>query len=481
MRLTIFSRLIIGYLVIFILAMAVSVYAIVKLRQFNSVTRRILNIDNRILDYEKKLADSTLSQLRYEKKYFITNDIALYDQFLSAKGEFDKFLNEALSIADTPQKKDSLNRIKTYHERYQSLVQEEVEFVKGNQRYSKKLYEQEKGKAADGILGELKKLEVYYQQDISDRMKTLGEAGGSARNVAIAMAGVAIVLIIATSFLITRSITKPLKLLMDRTKEVSEGVFKDDLNIASPPEVSELTKAFNSMCSKLRAVDKMKSDFFSMMSHELRTPLTSIKEGTALLQEGIAGTITDKQKKLLDIIAGESHRLIELVNSLLDLSKMEAGMMTYTFEQGNLIPLIERVMMEMVPLVEAKKIDLNSKIEEKLPLVKIDRERILQVLRNLVGNAVKFTPNGGQVRISARPADRGLEVSVADTGPGIRMEDLTTIFDKFQQVAPVGSYRIKGTGLGLAIVKHIILSHGGRIWAESKSGQGSTFIFSLPA
>ena len=481
MRLTIFSRLVIGYLIIFILAISVSVYAIVKLRQFNSVTRRILNIDNRILDDGKKMADSVLSELRYEKKYFIAKDVALYDQYLSARKEFNRSLEHASSIADTPQKTELLNRIKFHHDRYQLLVQEEAGLVRGNHGYSRQAYEQEKEKAANETLGELKMLEVYYRQDISEKMKRLGEAGTDSRNVAIVLAASAIILILGTSFLTTRSITRPLHLLMGKTKEVSEGIFREDLAITSPPEVAELTKAFNAMCVKLKAVDKMKSDFFSMMSHELRTPLTSIKEGTALLQEGIAGTITEKQKRLLTIIAGESRRLIDLVNSLLDLSKMEAGMMSYRFEKGSPVPLIEKVMTEMVPLVEAKKIELQTRIEGKLPSLRIDRERILQVLRNLVGNAVKFTPDGGRVRVSARPVDHGVEISVADTGPGIPLEDLKSIFDKFQQAAPVGSYRIKGTGLGLAIVKHIVTSHGGRIWAESEPGQGSTFILVLPA
>ena len=234
------------------------------------------------------------------------------------------------------------------------------------------------------------------------------------------------------------------------------------------------------MCAKLKEVDKLKSDFFSTMSHELRTPLTSIKEGTALLREGVAGTITEKQKRLLTIISEESHRLIGLVNSLLDLSKMEAGMMTYTFEQASLPPLIDKAIMEIGPLVEAKKITVEAKMNEALPLIKMDSERILQALRNLVGNAVKFTPDGGWVGVSARPVNRGVQVSVTDTGPGIPAENLTTIFDKFQQATHAGSYQSKGTGLGLAIVKHIITSHGGKIWAESEPGQGSTFIFILP-
>jgi two-component system, NtrC family, sensor histidine kinase GlrK len=481
MRFTIFSRLIIGYLIIFILAAAVTVYAVIKLRQFNNVARRIISVDNQILDYQKKLADSTLSQVRYQKKYVITKDIALYNQFLSAKHDFDQFLGTALSIADTAQKIETLSRIQAHQARYMTIVAEEVASVQAEQRYSKRWYEQEEEKATDGIFAELKNLETYNRQDIVEKMRRLGEAGRASRNVAVGMGISALILIVATTIFITRSITKPLRLLMAKTQEVSDGVFKEDLTISSPPEMAALTKAFNSMCGRLKVVDKMKSDFFAMMSHELRTPLTSIKEGTALLQEGIAGTITDKQKRLLSIIAAESRRLIELVNSLLDLSKMEGGMMTYSFEKGAVVPLIERVMVEMVPLFEAKKISLSKAVEDQLPLVKIDRERILQVLRNLLGNAVKFTPDQGQVRISARPIDRGVEVSVSDTGPGIRPEDLDTIFNKFQQVAPTGSYKIKGTGLGLAIAKHIITSHGGKIWAESNPAKGSTFLFVLPA
>jgi two-component system sensor histidine kinase GlrK len=294
------------------------------------------------------------------------------------------------------------------------------------------------------------------------------------------MSAIAIVLVVVTSFLITRSITQPLTILMEKTKEISKGVFDDHLNIPSPPEISELTRAFNSMCGKLKVVDKMKSDFYSSMSHELRTPLTSIKEGINLLREGVGGAIPEKQKRLLAILSEESKRLIDLVNSLLDLSKMEAGMMTYTFESSSLAPLIDKAILEIAPLVEAKKIGLEKKIDEKLPILEIDPERILQALRNLIGNAVKFTPDEGCVTVLARPVDHGVEVSVADTGPGIPRENLSKIFDKFQQAASSGSYKANGTGLGLAIVKHIISSHGGRIWAESETGQGSTFTFVLP-
>jgi two-component system sensor histidine kinase GlrK len=194
----------------------------------------------------------------------------------------------------------------------------------------------------------------------------------------------------------------------------------------------------------------------------------------------VGGSVSDKQRRLLTILTQEANRLIGLVNSLLDLSKMEAGMMTYTFETGSLAPLVDRATTEMVPLIESRKIRLERKGFEALSLIRMDKERILQVFRNLIGNAVKFTPDGGRVMISARQASQGVEVSVADTGPGIPPEKLMTIFDKYQPAGAAGSYKMKGTGLGLSIAKHVIFSHGGRIWAESKAGEGSTFIFVLP-
>lgn len=479
-RLTIFWRLIIGYLIIFILVMIVGVYAIIQLKQYNTVTQYVLNIDNRILEYGKNLMDLTLSQHRFLKKYIITRDQGLYNQFFSTKETFSRNLDMAFAVSDTLFHRDTLTKIKEYHDQYQSLVGKETEYIQSKENYSKKEYETEKERLVDGILKELELLEVRVQQDAHQRMKEQGEAGDSARNIALILASLALGSVIITSFLITRSITIPLGLLRLKTREISEGVFKSDLKISSSPEISELAQAFNLMIHRLGTLEKMKSDFFSTMSHELRTPLTSIKEGIALLQEGAAGPVTDKQKKLLAIVAQESRRLIELVNSSLDLSKMEAGMMVYRFDQADLVFLIDKVIVEMGPLLETKKIKLQAEINTNLPRIKMDQERILQVLRNLIGNAVKFTPEGGRIAVFAGISAQNIKVAVRDTGPGIPENNLITIFNKFYQVTPEKAYQTKGSGLGLAIVKHIISSHGGRVWAESKLGQGSTFYFILP-
>jgi two-component system sensor histidine kinase GlrK len=473
--------MVIGYLAIFIPVAAVSVYAIWQLALFHKVTSDILQIDNRMRGYQQKLSDSLLPQIRYERKYIITKDKELHNQFMLAEREVSKHIDEAMSVADTAHKRDVLIRIKNYYERYKSAFNEEAEFIKNTQPYFQDRYREEKEKAVDEILWELRNLILHTEQDTYEKIKHLGESGAKANKIAIGMGAAFILSGIMISIFITRNITRPLSLVRKKMKQVAMGDLESNLDLSSPPEIRDLAQDFNLMRSKLKEMDKMKSDFFSLMAHELRTPLASIKEGTNLLLKGIGEEFREKRKEVLTIIAEESNRLIDLVNSLLDLSKMEAGVITLNFETWDLKPLINKAVSGMEPLAMAKNVNIQVNIPQDLPCVRMDGERILQAVRNLIGNAVKFTPEGGHVTVSARPVEKGVNVSVADTGPGISKEDLNAIFDKFRQATITSYNKIKGTGLGLATVKHIINAHGGKVWVESEPGQGSIFIFLLPA
>lgn len=480
MRLSIFSRLALGFLAMFLIMGAVNAYTVWKLSSVNKETTQIINIDQRILDLKKKLADSILSQLGHSKKYLITKDPVFLEQLLSAEEDFKNYLAQALSIADSAATRDSLGRLDKRYQQYRGLVHGELDQFRSNPTYPGRGNDQKKEKITDEILEELAFLELSSQREITARMNTVRDAAGSAGTLAIIMLVVAFVLVVGVSLVSTRSITKPLTALREKTKDVAKGVFQGELTIPSPPELSELTSAFNQMCHKLQKVDTMKSEFFASMSHELRTPLASIKEGIGLLADGVGGAMTDKQKRLVSILTEETHRLIALVNSFLDLSKMEAGMMGYTFCRENLSTLIRKAITEMAPLLEAKKIQVVTNLSEPLPDLRLDHERMLQALRNLIGNAAKFTPEKGQVQISTACTDEGVRFFIKDNGPGIPRENLEVIFEKFHQLPVKASEWVKGTGLGLAFVKHIITAHGGRVWAESDPGRGSTFTFVLP-
>jgi two-component system sensor histidine kinase GlrK len=477
-RLNLFSRLFLGYFFLLVLASGMSVYSILQLGKVMDVTNSIIMVDNSLISFHKDMTDALLSETRYEKKYLIVRDLALYRGFLKSRAEFEHSLGQARALgADTPVR-DALDKAEDHHLIYWSLFQEEADHLKAGRPYDRVWYDKEKERAANAAIQELIKVRLLSQESIYDKVKDLSEAGKRARTIAMSVSAAMLLFGILLAVWITRSITRPLTVMQKKTRDIADGVFEADLKLPSPPEIGELAQAFNTMCSKLKEVDRMKSDFFSLMSHELRTPLTSIKEGTNLFLEGCCGEVTEKQKKLLTIIAEESNRLIGLVNSVLDLSKLESGMLAFNFGKANLSPLIERVVKEVGPLAEAKHIRITREVGD-LPPLNMDTERMLQVLRNLIGNALKFTPRGGSVSITAGRGEKAVIVSVGDTGPGIPREHTNAIFDKFRQIPGTG--RLPGTGLGLAIVKHIIQAHGGSVWVESEAGSGSTFIFQLPA
>ncbi len=481
MKLTIFSRLLIGYLIIFALVAAINAYAIAEIGRINKLTRSILTVNNQTIDLAEKLSDIVFSQVRYERKFIISKDEAFLSEFLKLESDFDRHLTEMMSIADSSQTRDILVNVDKSYKKYRSLFQEETNYLKADTRYSRQRFDSEKKKMTSSIIEELEGLVTNTKQNTNDKIMRLHGIGTRLRRTVIVMTGAFLMLGIVISLLINRSITRPFSVLEKKTTEIGRGKFKGDLNIPSPPELAGLADAFNLMCHKLNELDKMKSDFFSSVAHELRTPLATMKMGSGLMQAGVEGPLTKGQKNLLAVLEKEINRLAGLVNSILDLSKMEAGMMSFNLEPKNIGPLIDQATQEIGLLAEAKKINLEVTVTKGLPLIKIDSEKILQALRNIIGNAVKFTPETGRVTISVRPADHGVEVSVADTGPGIPSENLASVFDKFQQAPAGGSSPVKGTGLGLAISKEIISRHGGKIWAESQLGQGSKIIFTLPA
>jgi two-component system sensor histidine kinase GlrK len=243
------------------------------------------------------------------------------------------------------------------------------------------------------------------------------------------------------------------------------------------------------MASRLAMLDEMKEDFIAHISHELRTPLTAIREGTTLLWEEIPGPLTSSQREIVDVLRNHNERLYRFLSTVLDLSKMEAGMMEYTRVPSDLAALLDRSVQTVQLTAQRKGIHLEVLCPHPLPVLFLDEGRMQQVLDNLLHNAMKFTPEGGIVRLAAsleekaREAgrDRWVEVRISDTGSGVPSEEIERIFNKFYQSPHHQSQQERGTGLGLAIARHIVAAHGGRLWVESQLGKGSTFILLLPA
>ncbi|MGA9532303.1 MAG: ATP-binding protein [Anaerolineales bacterium] len=234
---------------------------------------------------------------------------------------------------------------------------------------------------------------------------------------------------------------------------------------------------------EMREADQLKSQFLANMSHELRTPLNSIIGFSKVILKGIDGPVTDTQREDLNAIYNAGQHLLGLISDMLDISRIEAGKLDLTFDEVDLIEVIDGVLSTAVGLVKDKPIELVTDIPEDLPTIQADRIRIRQVLLNLISNAAKFTEEG-QIAVSARFLQTGTEpellVAVADTGIGIARDDVDKLFEPFSQVDPSPTRKSGGSGLGLSIARHLVELHGGRIWVESTVGEGSTFVFTLP-
>ena len=243
--------------------------------------------------------------------------------------------------------------------------------------------------------------------------------------------------------------------------------------------VKERTKELAEANIQLVKLNKMKSDFVSAVSHELRTPLTSIKGYASILSAGRLGDVTNVQKEKLTKINVHSDELIKLVNDLLDIARIESGKIGMKIKHSSLTEIVESIVDLFFPQTDERKIKLELDTPKEPVMVWMDSSQISRVFINLIGNALKFTPEKGKITIKVIPGSDFINIEVADTGIGITPEDVNRIFDEFFRVDNVINVEKKGTGLGLSLVKKIVEAHKGRIWVTSEVGKGTAFHFTL--
>lgn len=244
--------------------------------------------------------------------------------------------------------------------------------------------------------------------------------------------------------------------------------------------VTQRTKELALANEKLKKIDRLKSEFVSAVSHELRTPLTSIKGYAAILMAGKLGTVPAPVKERLEKINKHSDSLTKLINDLLDISRIESGKVEMKGELLSLKDTLDEVVDIMAPQMKEKKIQFTIDMPEKISACRADKTQLERVLTNLLSNAIKFTPEKGKISIKVKENKDLLQIDVHDSGIGIAEEDLINIFEEFYRIDNPINQKIKGTGLGLSLVKRIVEAHKGRIWANSKPGEGGTFSFTLP-
>ena len=270
----------------------------------------------------------------------------------------------------------------------------------------------------------------------------------------------------------------------DSTHEERVGIGERTISaILSPVNLGRETQGLVSVLRDVTRdveINRAKSEFVQTVSHELRTPLTAMKGYVDLLIKEMVGPLSDEQRGFLKIVRDNIDRLTHLVNDLLDISRIETGHVHLSFERVSLGEVVANVTRMLRPRIVEKGHLLATQVPATLPHVRADVNRLTQVLTNLIGNAIAYTPPGGRIDVSARADDRFMVVEVADTGVGIAPEDQRRVFERFFRADQSVVREAKGSGLGLPIVQSLVELHGGRIWVQSELGKGSTFSFSLP-
>ena len=306
----------------------------------------------------------------------------------------------------------------------------------------------------------------------------------TAVNEALTIAALAAVIAaIAVSFFVSRQVVTPVQEMMIASRYIAEGHYDERVHVPGDPskseidELSQLALSFNQMAAKLERIETMRSQLIGDISHELRTPLTAIKGS----MEGLMDGVLPANEETFHGIYREADRLQRLVSDLQELSRVEAGAYELELKPVDVLDLVTATVNRLELQFEDKGVIIESDVPDGLPPVKADEDRIGQVLLNLVGNALQYTPNGGTVKVKATQHEDEIFLTVNDTGIGISAEHMQHLFTRFYRIDKSRSRVGGGSGIGLTIAKYLVEAHGGRIWVESPGpGKGSTFTFSLP-
>jgi signal transduction histidine kinase len=434
------------------------------------------------------LREAVTTAIRVDRRSLVFADQAYTDTSIAGAGLIAHEFERLAGLVTSGEEETLLRRAAGGFKAYYASVTEARELRKrGGVTRAEKLLRDEAQPVADSVVEDLDRLIRISRNALAKTQTEAKDAIGRARieiealrnrtwkAVSTAMI-LAVLAALAGTAVIAFSMTRALARLSDATKAVAEGAFHEPLKIHTQDEIGALAKSFNSMAARLREIDAMKESFYATVSHELRSPLNAMREAARLLEAQTAGPLTQKQQRLLDIFKKGAERLLRLVNEVLDLSRANSGMLPVERRWFVAQTAVRRAIEELRPRAEQRGIALRVEAGSGLERMLGDEDRIVQVVVNLVGNSLRFTPPGGSVTVRLRASDSEIQIEVEDTGSGIPAAFLPLVFDRFSQ-AHSGK---GGTGLGLAIVKSLVEAHGGQVTVESEEGKGARFTVRLP-
>jgi two-component system sensor histidine kinase GlrK len=316
--------------------------------------------------------------------------------------------------------------------------------------------------------------------DATRHVELASLASRRATRVSVVVLLAAVVVGAVVSLVTVRSINRPLGRLVEATREVSRGAFHHRVRTAPGTELAVLADHFNLMTSRLAELDRLKRDFLSHVSHEIKTPLVAMEETTQLLLEEVPGPLQDRQRRLLELHLDGHRRLRRMISDLLDLARMEAGVLDYAFAPGDLTATVRDAAEALAGTARSRDVEVLLEATDPPGEMFFDHDRVVQVVQNLLANAIRFSPEGGRVDIRVRGDANGARIEVADSGPGVPASERERVFERFHQVPGTVDGSRTSVGLGLAICREIVEAHGGSIHVRDALAGGACFVVELP-
>jgi signal transduction histidine kinase len=475
----IMSKLFVWYFVLISMFYGTIFVLFIHIRHIVMVSEDIVNKNYRISSASKKMIESLLWMAENENKYDLLKKEDYKEYFLSAQKEFEGNLTEILRLEPAGAKEDD-----PWKQLFKDYLAQLPASPEGpdEEEPAKTLWIPEE--VINDWVQRISKARSDNESRIESEMLGLNQRGRSAVRSGILGLGASVLVGLLGSIFLAHSMNRPLRELRKGIGSISRQGLITPIRVMSKDEFGELAGAFNEMADRLRQEERMRSDFISMLSHEIRTPLTSIRESVNLISEEVMGAINDRQRRFLEIASREIERICDLLNHLMQVSRLEAGVIKVSPRPLDPSSFVSGSIYRLSPAAESKGITIRTEVPDEIPHVMGDPDHLQQVLLNLLGNAIKFSPSGREiiVRVEADPTEGGgkLRFSVTDNGPGIPDEEQSLIFHKYYRASSMRD-QVDGVGLGLSISKHIVEAHGGSVWMESRMGRGSTFGFTLPA
>jgi signal transduction histidine kinase len=440
-----------------------------------SVNREITTETMPALRLTASLRDAMPVLARQEARLAVLRDPRYAAAWKESAAHTSEDLARVRQFVKTPEEQARLREAILHFERYRAVV--EAEHVRLLRDRSRPAPAQSPGRALGDVVEEHLEglLNATYSRVIAAQAEARHLEARTWTGVVIAL-GAAVSLALIGTWLIAYRMTRSLRRLSKATAAVAAGSFREPIPVDAADEIGALARSFNSMAAQLRQLDDTKEEFFASLSHELRSPLTSVREASHLLRDEVSGPLTGQQARLVQIIGLSSDRLLRLVNQMLEMSRLRAGILPLQRSRLDLDRVVARAVEELRPQAEDGGVHVERERVGSDWSFMGDDDRLTQVVVNLVANAVRFTPRGGRVVVRVVDAGPEVEIQVEDTGIGIPAAALPHIFESYRQ-----AHRDRGgTGLGLSVVRGVVQAHGGRVTVESHEGKGSRFTVLLP-